>query len=75
MTHLPYVAKIHLIYLSYSPQVAKYNKNEDLKETGECLVLFKFKFGYVKELLFVAVPMNSNKNGSFMVGVQQTFIK
>ena len=38
----------------YSLRVAKYNKNEfqnlqDLKETGDGLVKFQFKLGYVEE--------------------------
>ena len=33
------------------------------KETAEGLVMFKFKLGYVEEQLFVAVSVNSNKNG------------
>ena len=37
--------------------------------------MFKFKHGYVEELLFVAISLNSNKNRSFMVDIQQTFIK
>ena len=64
----------------YSVRAAKYNKNEiknlqDLKETGEALVIFKFNLGYVEEQLFVAVSVNCNKNWSFMVDVQQTFMK
>ena len=47
----------------YSLQVAKYNKNElqnlqDLKESGEGLVRFQFKIGYVEQQLFVAVSVN-----------------
>ena len=38
-------------------------------------VMFKFKFVYVEKQLFMAASMNSNKNGSFMLDVQQTFIK
>ena len=59
----------------YSLRVAKYNSNEkfknlpDLKETGEGLVKFQVKLGYVEEQLFVAVSVNSYKNGSFMVDV------
>ena len=37
--------------------------------------MFKFKYGCVEELLFVAISLNSNKNRSFMVDIQQTFIK
>ena len=56
----------------YSLRGAKYNKNsfqnlQDLKETGEGLVMFKFKLGYIEKQLFVVVSVNSNKNGSFMV--------
>ena len=47
----------------------------DLKETEEGLVKFQFRLGYVKEQPFVAVSVNSYKNRSFMVDVQQTFIK
>ena len=48
----------------YSLQVAKYNKNElqnlqDLKESGEGLVRFQFKIGYVEQQLFVTVSVNS----------------
>ena len=64
----------------YSPWVTKYNKDEfqklqNLKETEECLVILKFKLGYVEEQLFVVVFVNSNKNGSFLVDVQLTFMK
>ena len=45
-----------------------------LKETGEGLFMFKFKLGNVVEQLFMAVSVDSNKNGFFMVDVQQTFI-
>ena len=53
---------------SYLLRVAKYNKNgfqnlQDLKETGEDLVKFQFKFGYDEEQLFVALSVNSYKNG------------
>ena len=34
-----------------------------------------FKLDYVEEHLFATVSMNFNKNRSFMVHVQQTFIK
>ena len=37
--------------------------------------MLKYKLGYVEDQLFVAVSVNFNKNGSFMVDVQQTFIK
>ena len=37
--------------------------------------MFKFKFGYVEEQLFVAVFVNSNKNRSFILDVRETFIK
>ena len=37
--------------------------------------MFKFKFGYVEEQLFMAASVNSNKNGSFMLDIQHTFIK
>ena len=37
--------------------------------------MFKFKLGQVEEQLFVAVSVNSNRNGSLMVDVQQTFVK
>ena len=37
--------------------------------------MFKFKLGYVEEQLFLAVSVNSSKNGSFMVDVQPTSIK
>ena len=55
--------------------VAKYNIKQfqnlqDLKETGEDLIIFKFKLARVKEQVFVSVSVNS-----FMVGVQQAFIK
>ena len=58
----------------YSLKVAKYNKNElqnlqGLKESGEDLVKFQFKLGYVEEQFFVAASMNSYKNGLFMVDV------
>ena len=56
----------------YSLRVTKCNKNEnllDLKETGEGLVKFQLKLGYVEEQLFVAVSVNSYKNGSFTVDV------
>ena len=48
----------------YSLRVAKYNKNElqnlqDFKESGEGLVRFQFKIGYVEQQLFVTVSMNS----------------
>ena len=48
----------------YSLRVAKYNKNElqnlqDFKESGEGLVRFQFKIGYVEQQLFVAVSVNS----------------
>ena len=84
MMRLASAAKIHLVLndinLLDSHPVAKYNKSEyqnlqDLKETGEGLVMFKFKHGYVEKLLFVAISLNSNKNRSFMVDIQQTFIK
>ena len=71
---------INDVSILYSLRVEKYNKNEfqnlqDLKETGKSLVMFKFKLGYVEEQLFATVSINFNKNGSFMVDVQQTFIK
>ena len=55
--------------------VAKYNIKQfqnlqDLKETGEDLIIFKFKLARVKEQVFVSASVNS-----FMVGVQQAFIK
>ena len=56
----------------YSLRIEKYNKNEflqDLKETGQSLVKFHFKLGYVEEQLFVAVSGNCYKNGSVMVDV------
>ena len=58
----------------YSLKVAKYNKNElqnlqGLKESGEDLVKFQFKLGYVEEQFFEAASMNSYKNGLFMVDV------
>ena len=81
MTCLGMAAKIHLILMIslYSLTVVKYNKNEfqnlqDLKETGKSLVMFKFKLGYVNKQLFSTVSMNFNKNGSFMVDVQQNFV-
>ena len=48
----------------YSLRVAKYNKNElqnlqDFKESGEGLVRFQFKIGYVEQQLFVTVSVNS----------------
>ena len=48
----------------YSLGVAKYNKNElqnlpDFKESGEGLVRFQFKIGYVEQQLFVTVSVNS----------------
>ena len=53
-------------------RVVKYNKNEfqnlqDLKETGQGLTMFKYKLGYVEGQLFVAISVNYNKNGSFMI--------
>ena len=56
----------------YSLQVTKYNKNkfqnlQDSKEPGEGLVKFQFKLGYVEGKLFVAVSVNSLKNGSFVI--------
>ena len=64
----------------YSLRAAKYKKYEfqsllDFKETGDGLVKFQFKLGYAEAQLFVAVPMNSYKNVSFTVHVQQTYIK
>ena len=58
----------------YLLRVVKDNKNEfqnlqDLKETGQGLIMFKYKLGYVEEQLFVAVSVNYNKNGSFMIDV------
>ena len=63
---------VNTLYLLW---VAKYNIKQfqnlqDLKETGEDLIIFKFKLARVKEQVFVSVSVNS-----FMVGVQQTFIK
>ena len=57
----------------YSLRVAKYNKNElqnlqDFKESGEGLVRFQFKIGYVEQQLFVTVSVNSYM-GFFMVDV------
>ena len=84
MMRLASAAKIHLVLndinLLDSHPVAKYNKSEyqnlqDLKETGEGLVMFTFKHGFVEERLFVAISMNSNKNRFFMVDTQHTFIK
>ena len=31
--------------------------------------MLKFKLGYVEEQLFLAVSVNSDKNGSFMIDV------
>ena len=58
----------------YSLPIARYNKNEfqnlqDLKESGEGLVKFQFKLGFVEEQLFVAVSVNSYKIAPFMVHV------
>ena len=69
----------HFITLCSSRE-AKYNKSEsqnlqDLKETGKGLVTLKFKLGYYEEQLFMTLSMSSDKNGFFMVDVQQTFIK
>ena len=63
---------VNTLYLLW---VAKYNIKQfqnlqDLKETGEDLIIFKFKLARVKEQVFVSVSVNS-----FMVGVQQAFIK
>ena len=46
-----------------------------LKKTEEGLVKFQFKLAYVKELLFVVVPVNSYKDGSFMVHVSRNLYK
>ena len=46
-----------------------------LKKTEEGLVKFQFKFAYVKERLFVVVPVNSYKDGSFMVHVSRNLYK
>ena len=48
---------INDVNIFYSLRVANYNKNEfqnlkDLKETGEVLVKFQFKLGFVEEQLF-----------------------
>ena len=37
--------------------------------------MFKFKLGYVEEQPFATVSMNFNKNWSFIVDVQQNFMK
>ena len=55
---------INIMNTLYSLRVAKYNKNElqnlqDFKESGEGLVRFQFKIGYVEQQLFVAVSVNS----------------
>ena len=51
----------------YLLRVAKYKKKRVSKftgfKTGEGLLMFKFKLGYVKEQLFLAVSVNSNKKG------------
>ena len=83
MMCLPNAAKIIIINdvnTLYFLRVAKYSKNEfhnlqDLKETAEVLVKFQFKLGYVEEQLFLAVFVNSYKNGSFMVDVYITLDK
>ena len=63
---------VNTLYLLW---VAKYNIKQfqnlqDLKETREDLIIFKFKLARFKEQVFVSVSVNS-----FMVGVQQAFIK
>ena len=55
--------------------MTRFQNLQDLKETGEGLVMFKFRLGYVEEQFFVNVSVNSNKKGFFMVDVQQTFMK
>ena len=55
---------INIMNTLYSLRVAKYNKNElqnlqDFKESGEGLVRFQFKIGYVEQQLFVTVSVNS----------------
>ena len=62
-------------YTLYSLRVVKYNKSEsqnlqDLKQNGEGLIKFQLKLGQLKlgyheKQFFVAVSVNSYKNGSF----------
>ena len=58
-------------YIHYEEQnITKMSQNlQGLKETGEELIMFRFKVGYVQEQLFVAVSVNFNKNGSFVSSI------
>ena len=51
-----------MMWIHYSHHKNEFQNLQDLK-TGEGLAKFQFKLGYVEEQLFVAVSLNSDKNG------------
>ena len=62
------------MWIHYSHYKNEFQNLQDIK-TREGLAKFQCKLGYVEEQLFVAVSLNSYKNGSFMLGGLTNFYK